>query len=70
MEKMCPHCGAGVRERWHVSYGLQKLDKGSMEAGVPVGGKVEVRRENIVMIYICELTNLPFLVAVGRAKDE
>lgn len=70
MEKRCPHCGTGIRERWHVSYGLQRLEKGSMEAGVPLVGKVGVRRESIVMVYMCELTNLPFLVAVGRVRDE
>lgn len=31
---------------------------------------VGVRREMVVMVYVCELTNLPFLVAVSKAKDE
>jgi hypothetical protein len=68
MEKKCPHCGFGVGERWHQHYGVQKLEKGSVEAGIPVVGKVELRRETLVMVYVCNLTNLPFLVAMERAQ--
>ena len=68
MEKSCPYCGASVRERWHRRYGIQKLDKGSLEGGVPVVGSVKVKREALVMVYVCDLTNLPFLVALERAK--
>lgn len=70
MAKICPHCGFGIRETWHKQYGVQKLDRGSVEAGIPVVGKVGLRRETVVMVYICELTNLPFLVAVGKARDK
>ena len=69
MTKTCPHCGSDVKERWHTRYGVQKLDRGSVEGGVPVVGSVTVRRESLVMVYVCELTNLPFLVALDKAKD-
>lgn len=65
-EKSCPHCGQDIKERWHHSYGLQKLQRGSGELGVPVIGKVKVRKETLVMVYVCEITNLPFLVTVSK----
>lgn len=68
MEKVCPHCGHDIKERWHQRYGVQKLERGSGEIGVPVVGRVQVRREALVMVYVCELTNLPFLVTMGKAK--
>ena len=68
MPTTCPHCGYDIRERWHQHYGVQKLDRGSLQAGVPVGGKVELRRETLVMVYVCDLTNLPFLVVLGKAR--
>jgi hypothetical protein len=68
MEKSCPYCGAKVREKWHRRYGIQKLDRGSVEGGVPVVGRLTVKREALVMVYVCDLTNLPFLVALERAK--
>lgn len=67
MEKTCPHCGNEVREVWHKRYGIQKLNRGEGEVGVPVVGRVSVRRETLVVVYVCELTNLPFLVTVDRA---
>jgi hypothetical protein len=70
MQKLCPHCGFGVRETWHKQYGVQKLEKGSVEGGVPIVGKVELRREALVMVYVCELTNLPFLVAMEKAREK
>lgn len=69
MKKTCPHCGFGVNEKWHKRYGIHKLDRGSVEGGVPVVGRVQVRRETLVMVYVCDLTNLPFLVALEKAKD-
>ncbi len=69
MEKRCPHCGYSVNEEWHRSYGMQKINKGSIEGGVPTVGKLELRRETIVMVYICELTNLPFYLAPEKAQD-
>jgi hypothetical protein len=66
MEKKCPHCGSDISERWHKRYGVQKLEKGLVEIGVPVVGKLEVRRETLVMVYVCDLTNLPFLVTLGK----
>lgn len=69
MKKACPHCGFGVK-KWHKRCGLQKLDKGSVEAGVSIVGRAGVKRETIVMVYVCELTNLSFLVAVRKAREE
>ncbi len=68
MEKKCPHCLSSVKEKWHGPYGLQKLEKGWAEAGLSVVGRVNLRRETIVMIYVCEKTNLPFLVTLESAK--
>jgi len=68
--KLCPHCGHGVKERWHKHYGVQKLERGSGEIGVPVVGKVKLRKETLVMVYVCEVTNLPFLVTLAKAGEE
>ncbi len=68
MEKACPHCGHSVGEVRHRHYGIQKLDKGWVEAGIPVVGRVKVRREAVAMVYVCQLTNLPFLVVLPGAK--
>jgi len=68
MEKLCPRCGHGIEAVWHKKYGIQKLDRGSAEVGVPVVGKVSLRKETLCVVYICELTNLPFLVTVERAR--
>lgn len=67
-EKTCPHCGHDVKERWHQSYGVQKFERGTGEIGVPVVGKVLLKKETLVMVYICEITNLPFLVTLSKAK--
>lgn len=69
MERKCPHCGFDLKERWHKHYGVQKLEKGSVEAGVPIVGKVEYRRESLVMVCVCDMTNLPFWVALERSAD-
>jgi hypothetical protein len=68
MEKRCPHCGLGIREAWHQRYGIQKLDKGWAEAGIPFVGRVKFQREILVMVYICGRTNLPFLVALKKTR--
>ena len=68
--KLCPHCGQDVKERWHKHYGVQKLERGSGEIGVPVVGKVKLRKETLVMVYMCESTNLPFLVTLANAGKE
>ncbi|MGP8124694.1 MAG: hypothetical protein ACLQEQ_02350 [Nitrososphaerales archaeon] len=68
MEKTCPRCGFSVGERWYIRYGIQKLDKGWGQVGIPVVGGFKLRRQALVMVYICELTNLPFLVALPRIK--
>lgn len=70
MVKTCPRCGANVGEKWHRRYGVQKLNKGLVEGGVPVVGRTKARRETLVMVYICKLTNLPFLVALENAQDK
>ena len=69
MPKTCPHCGAEVRESWHRRYGIQRLDKGTVDGSVPVVGSLKVRRETLAMVYVCELTNLPFLVVLEKAKE-
>jgi len=68
METTCPHCGFNIGERWHRRYGIQKLDKGWGELGIPIVGGFKLRRETLVMVYVCELTNLPFLMVLPRAK--
>lgn len=68
--KVCPHCGHDLKERWHRHYGVQKLDRGSGEVGVPLVGKLELRKEALVMVYVCELTNLPFLVTLAKVRSE
>jgi len=68
--KLCPHCGHDVKERWHKHYGVQKLERGSGEIGVPVVGKVKLRKETLVMVYVCEITNLPFLVTLAKARED
>ena len=69
MDKTCPHCGSSVKERWHKSQGMQKIDKGSVEDGLPAVGRIEVRRETLVMIYLCELSKLPFYLAPEKAQN-
>jgi hypothetical protein len=68
MENRCPHCGHSIREVWHRRYGIQKLDKGWVEAGIHIIGRVKVRREILVMVYVCERTNMPFLVAINASS--
>jgi hypothetical protein len=70
MPKVCPHCGSEISKSWHHRYGIHTLDKGFVEGGVPVVGRVEIRRETLVMVYVCDLTNLPFLVTLDKARDE
>lgn len=48
--------------------GVQKLDEESGEPAVSLVGKVEVRKENPVMVYACELTRLPFLVTLAKVR--
>ena len=48
---------------------MQKIDKGSVEDGLPAVGRIEVRRETLVMIYLCELSNLPFYLAPEKAQN-
>ena len=67
-DKTCPHCGHDIKERWHRSYGLQKLERGTAEIGVPVVGRVQLKSEALVMVYVCEITNLPFLVTLSKVK--
>jgi len=64
----CPHCGYPVAEPWHRKYGLQKLEKGWVEFGVPTIGRINLQRQNIAMVYICEVSRLPFLVVLKTAK--
>jgi hypothetical protein len=68
-KKVCPHCGHDLSEKWHRHYGVQKLERGGGEVGVPLIGKVNLRKETLVMVYVCELTNLPFLVTLVKAKE-
>jgi len=34
-----------------------------------VVGKVKLRKETLVMVYVCEITNLPFLVTLAKIRD-
>ena len=68
MDKKCPHCGKSVGEPWHESHGLTKLEKGWVETGIPVVGKVRFQREAIVVVYFCLKTRMPFLMKLPSAK--
>ncbi|MDA4128684.1 MAG: hypothetical protein OK422_04440 [Thaumarchaeota archaeon] len=57
-----------VSDEWHTRFGIERLDRGWVEAGIPVVGRVKVHREALAMVYVCELTNLPFLVVLPGAK--
>ena len=52
MKKICPHCGHDVGEMWHIQYGIQKLDRGRVEAGIPVVGRITLDGEAFVMAYV------------------
>jgi len=67
--KLCPHCGHDMKEKWHKHYGVQKLERGSGEIGVPVVGRVKLRKETLVMVYVCEAMNLPFLVTLAKVEE-
>jgi hypothetical protein len=67
MKGRCPHCGCSISEAWHRSYGLEKIDKGWVEIGIPVIGRVNFKRQSIAMVYVCEVANLPFLVVLHEA---
>ena len=58
-----------MKERWHKHYGVQKLERGSGEIGVQVVGKVKLRKETLVMVYVCEITNMPFLVTLAKVGE-
>ena len=62
-------CEHDVNERWHRHYGVQKLERGSRVIGVPVVGKVKLRKETLVMVYVCEIANLPFLVTLAKVNN-
>ena len=68
MKKACPHCGHNVASVWHKEFGIQKLERGAGEIGIPVVGKVSLRKQTLAMVYMCELTNLPFLVTVEKVR--
>jgi hypothetical protein len=68
MERSCPYCGDVVRSECHTRYGLEKLERGVEELGIPVVGTVKVRRQVLVMVYVCEKANLPFLMVLPDAK--
>ncbi len=44
------------------------MERGAGEIGVPVVGKMSMRRETLAMVYMCEVTHFPFLVAVEKAR--
>jgi hypothetical protein len=64
----CPNCNFPVEETWHRTYGVEKIDRGWVEVGVPMLGRVNIKKESVVMVYICELTRLPFLVVLKTAR--
>jgi hypothetical protein len=67
MRKTCPHCGESIGAPGHDRYGLQKLEKGWVELGLPIVGKANIRREAVAMVYICSKANLPFLVVLPES---
>ena len=68
MPPRCPYCGYGVSERWHRAYGLQLLDKGWVEIGIPIVGCVDLRKQIVAMVYICGKARLPFLIPLKQGK--
>jgi hypothetical protein len=68
MERLCPYCRDEVKARCHTRYGVEKLERGVEELGIPVVGSVKVRRQVLVMVYVCEKSNLPFLMVLPDAK--
>jgi hypothetical protein len=44
------------------------LDKGWVEFGIPVVGRVNLRRQVVAMVYICEKARLPFLLPLKQGK--
>lgn len=68
MRHRCPYCGEDVKAQWHERYGVEKLERGVEEVGIPVVGKVRVRRQVLVMVYVCGKANLPFLMVLPDAK--
>ncbi|HEV2120622.1 MAG TPA: hypothetical protein VGS11_11050 [Candidatus Bathyarchaeia archaeon] len=68
MKKGCPHCGSSVSESWHESHGLERIDRGWVQAGIPIVGRVKIERQVVAVVYVCLKTNLPFLVALPFAK--
>lgn len=68
MKKSCPHCGHDIGTVWHKQFVIQKLERGAGEIGLPIVGRLQVRRERLVMVYVCELTNLPFLVTIAKQE--
>jgi hypothetical protein len=68
MERLCPYCRNEVKASWHSRYGIEKLERGVEELGIPVVGSVKVRRQVLVMVYMCEKANLPFLMVLPDAR--
>jgi hypothetical protein len=68
VDKQCPYCGENVAARWHIRYGLEKIERGVEKIGVPIVGVVKAKRQILVMVYICDKANLPFLVVLPDAK--
>jgi len=68
MHPRCPYCSEDVRASWHERYGVEKLERGVEELGIPVVGSVKVRREVLVMVYVCGKANLLFLMVLPDAK--
>lgn len=69
-ERKYPHCGEAIGERWHESHGLTKLERGWVEAVIPIVGKVRFQREAIVVVYFCLRTRMPFLMTIPSAKQQ
>lgn len=69
LKSACPHYGFGVGEKWHKAYGLQLLEKGWVELGIPAVGRVNLRGQAVTMVYICGKTRLPFLLPLTLGKN-
>ena len=66
-EPVCPYCGSDAGSKRHKRYGIQKLGRYSAEGGIPLVGRMQVQRERLLMVYVCERTNLPFFVDIVKA---
>jgi len=44
------------------------LDRGWVEVGIPIVGRVNLRRQVVAMVYICGKARLPFLIPLRQGR--